>query len=95
MVINRIGPLSCAKIAGILYLFLGLVIGAAFSLAALAGGFATDTPEMGVMGALIGVGSILFIPLLYGGIGFFSALIGAWLYNLMASFVGGLQLDVE
>ena len=47
------------------------------------------------MGALIGVGSIIFIPLLYGGIGFFSALIGAWLYNLMASFVGGLQLDVE
>jgi hypothetical protein len=95
MVINRIGPLSCAKIAGTLYFFLGLVIGAAFSLVALAGGFATDTPEMGVMGALIGVGSIIFIPLLYGCIGFFSALIGAWLYNLMAGFVGGLQLDVQ
>ena len=33
--------------------------------------------------------------LLYGCIGFFSALIGAWLYNLMAGFVGGLQLDVQ
>ena len=95
MVIKRIGPLSCAKIAGTLYLFLGLVIGATISLVAVAGGFATDAPEIAGMGAIIGVGSIIFFPLMYGCIGFISALIGAWLYNLMAGFVGGLQLDVQ
>jgi hypothetical protein len=39
MVIRRVGPLSCAKIVGTLYVVLGLVIGGIFSLVALAGGF--------------------------------------------------------
>ena len=95
MVIKRIGPLSCAKIAGTLYLFLGLVIGGTISLIAMAGGFATDAPEIAGIGAIVGVGSIIFFPLLYGCLGFVSALIGAWLYNLMSSFVGGVQMDVQ
>ena len=95
MVIKRIGPLSCAKIAGTLYLLLGLAIGGVISLVALAGGFAADVPEASGMGALIGVGSIIFFPLMYGCLGFFSALIGAFLYNVLAGFVGGVQLDVQ
>lgn len=95
MVIKRIGPLSCAKIAGTLYLLLGLAIGGVISLVALAGGFASDVPEASGMGALIGVGSIIFFPLMYGCLGFISALVGAFLYNVLAGFVGGVQLDVQ
>ena len=39
MVINRVGPLSAAKVVGLLYAILGLAMGAIFSLAAALGGF--------------------------------------------------------
>ena len=37
MVIRRVGPLSCAKVAGLLYLIMGFVFGAFVSLFALGG----------------------------------------------------------
>jgi hypothetical protein len=95
MVIKRVGPLSCAKIVGTLYIFVGLVMGGIFSLAAMAGAFASDTTEAPLIGAFLGVGSIIFFPLLYGCLGFISTLIGAWLYNIVAGFVGGVEMEVQ
>ena len=40
MIIKRIGPLSCARLSGLLYAIIGLVLGGIFSLIAMAGGFA-------------------------------------------------------
>jgi hypothetical protein len=93
MVINRVGPLSCAKIAGALYAAIGLLIGAFISLAAMAGAFAGE--ELGAMGAVLGVGSIIVAPIVYGCMGFIGAAIGAWLYNLVAGAVGGVEIDVR
>ena len=95
MVIKRIGPVSCAKITGTLYAILGLVFGGIFSLAALAGGFASNTSGSAGFGAIAGVGAIVVFPILYGGIGFVATLIGAWLYNVLAGMVGGIELDVQ
>ena len=95
MVIKRIGPVSCAKIAGTLYAILGLFFGGIFSLVALAGGFASNTSGAAGVGALVGVGSIVIFPILYGGLGFVSSLIGAWLYNVLAGMVGGVEIDVQ
>jgi hypothetical protein len=96
MVIKRVGPLSCAKIVGTLHIFVGLLVGAIFSLAAMAGAFASDRTEAPFfIGAFIGVGSIIFFPVLYGCIGFISTLVGAWLYNVVAGFVGGIEMDVQ
>jgi hypothetical protein len=95
MVINRFAPLSCAKVVGILYVFVGLVVGGIISLAAMVGAFSSDTTHAPFIGAFVGIGSIIFFPLLYGCMGFISALIGAWLYNLMAGFVGGIQMEVQ
>jgi hypothetical protein len=95
MVIKRIGPVSCAKIAGTLYAILGLFFGAIFSLVALAGGFASNTSGAAGFGAIVGVGAIVTFPILYGGIGFVTSLIGAWLYNVLAGMVGGIELDVQ
>lgn len=95
MIINRVGPMSCAKIAGTLYALIGLLIGACFSLFALLGGFTSDTAGAAGLGAIIGVGAIVILPLLYGGLGFIATLIGAWLYNLVAGLVGGIELDTQ
>jgi hypothetical protein len=95
MVIKRIGPASCAKIAGTLYAILGVLIGAIFSLIALVGGFASDTSEAAGAGALIGVGAIVIFPILYGGFGFVATFIAALLYNAVAGLLGGIEMDLQ
>ena len=95
MVIKRIGPMSCAKISGALYTILGIVIGGVVSMVALAGGFASDTVEGAGIAAGMGVAAIIVFPILYGCIGFFGTLIVAWLYNIGAGLVGGVEIDVQ
>lgn len=94
MVINRVGPLSVAKIAGTLYAILGLVFGAIISLIAMAGGMAADADGGGAMGAIFGVAAIIVVPILYGCLGFVVTLLMAALFNVAARMVGGVQVDV-
>ena len=97
MIIKRIGPVSCARIFGTLYAIIGFFIGALFSLLALIGSSAsqTTTANRGVVTAAVGVASVILFPLIYGAFGFVSTLVIAWLYNLLAAFVGGIQIDVQ
>ena len=95
MIIKRVGPVSCAKIAGTLYAVLGLVVGAIFSLIATVSGFSSQASGAGAVGTVIGAGSIIFFPILYGGIGFVFTLLFAALYNVLAGAVGGIELDLQ
>ena len=95
MIINRIGPLSIAKLSGLLYAIFGLVFGGIFSLIAMAGGFASDTAGAAGIGAIMGVGAVVVFPIFYGLLGFVTTLVGAWLYNLAAGVVGGVEVDVQ
>ena len=93
MVVRRFAPLSVAKVAGALYALIGVIIGAIVALAALAGGFGSDE-NAGFMGSLFGVGAIVAFPLLYGCFGFVFTLLAAWLYNIVAGMVGGIEIEV-
>lgn len=99
MIVKRIGGMSLARITGLIYAGLGLVIGAFFAMFAFLGsalGEAFPEPGFGpLMGMFLGVGAIITFPLLYGLIGFVGGLLVAFLYNLVAQRMGGLQLDVE
>jgi hypothetical protein len=97
MVIKRIVPLSFAKIAGTLYAIMGLVFGCIVSLIALAGGFASagQASQFANVGAMVGVGAIIILPIVYGGLGFVVMLVAAALYNVVAGLVGGIELDVQ
>jgi hypothetical protein len=98
MVITRVGPLSVAKIAGILYAILGLLVGALFSLiglAGVAGGLASDERDTALFGALFGVGAIIALPIFYGVLGFVMTLLMAALFNVAARLAGGLEVDVQ
>jgi hypothetical protein len=95
MVINRIAPLSLAKISGTLYAALGLIFGAIISLVSMAGVFGAAGDGNPMFGALFGVGAIILLPIFYGCIGFIGSLIAAFLYNLLAGMVGGVELDVR
>lgn len=94
MVIRRIGPLSIGKIAGLLYGAIGLIAGGIISLVSLAGGFGAETSEQAGIAAIMGIGAIVGFPILYGGMGFLMAIIGAWLYNVIAGIAGGVEVDV-
>jgi len=96
MIVRREGPLSVAKIAGMLYALIGLIAGACISLFAVVGGAALGSKDLpGGMSALFGVAAIVVLPIFYGGLGFIASLISAALYNLIASWVGGIELDLQ
>jgi hypothetical protein len=95
MIVKRLGPLSFAKVTGVLYGLFGLIAGCIFALIALAGGAVSDKPGGPVFGALFGVGAIVFLPILYGGLGFVMTLLMAALYNGVARWVGGVEIQVE
>ena len=96
MVLRRIDPLSAGKFLGVLYALLGLLMGALFTLASLLGAVAAaQRGGNGAAGMLLGVGAIVILPVLYGFAGFVGGLIGALLYNVVASLVGGIEIDLE
>lgn len=92
MVINRVGPLSCAKIVGLLYAILGLVIGAIISLLTATLGF---VPGREPGNPIFGLASVVVFPIAYGMAGFLATLVAAWLYNGLAGLVGGVEIDVR
>lgn len=97
MVINRVGPLSVAKLAGTLYAAIGLVFGAIVSVIALAGGIGANAQEPGAaaIGRIFGASAVVLLPIVYGCLGFVMTLLTAALYNAVAKVVGGIQIDVS
>jgi hypothetical protein len=95
MVITRVGPMSCAKIAGTLYVIIGIIVGGAFSMIAMAGGFSSEATAAAGIGAVLGVAAVIIFPIFYGCMGFVATLIAAWLYNVVAGLVGGIEIEVQ
>lgn len=95
MVVRRVSPLSLAKISGLLYAFLGLLIGAFVSLFSFVASGMLPERDAGPFAMLFGVGAIVVLPIFYGVIGFIGSLIMAALYNLVAGMVGGIEVDVQ
>ena len=90
--VKRIGVASCAKMLGVLYGVAGLIVGAMFSLFALAGaGAGAGGGPEAVFG---GVLAIILLPLFYGIGGLIGGAIMAFVYNLVASSVGGIEIEL-
>jgi len=94
LVLRRIGVLSVGKVLACLYALLGLIIGAFMSLFALAG-VAIEGPERAGPALLVNIAAILFLPILYGALGFLGGALMAALYNLVASFAGGIEVELR
>ena len=95
MIVKRIGPLSFAKITGMLYGLMGLLFGALISLVSIVGGAFAPAKDAGFAGMLFGAAAVVILPIFYGVLGFVASLIAAALYNLIAGWVGGVELDVQ
>ena len=82
--VRRVGVLSVGKITLVTY---GLVAGVFGVLFALITAF-TEGPLVALM-VLIGT------PIVYGIGGFLTGIFGAWLYNLVAGWVGGIKIELS
>ncbi len=100
--IKRIAPLQTGKMLGVLYACLGLIFLPIFMLAGAAGAFAqhaqgtegsSTAPAAAVAGMMFGMGVLM--PVIYGVMGFIIGVIGAAIYNLVARWIGGIELEVE
>jgi hypothetical protein len=95
--IKKIGILSLAKVYGLSFAALGLIIGILVALASavigtVASSFGGLSP---FMGAGIGFLGLIVFPLLYGGFGFLMGALSAVIYNLIAQWVGGIEVEVK
>ena len=98
MVIKRISPMSCAKVSGLLYAVIGLLVGACVSLVMMSiGSFMPqeEVPAAGMISMMFGAGAIVVLPIFYGVLGFIGGAIVAFAYNVIAGWTGGLELDVQ
>lgn len=97
--IRRLGVFSVGKVMGLTYALLGLIFGAIFALISVLGGaFGAALGEDAggaFAGALFGVGSVIILPILYGLIGFIGGLLTAAIYNFVAGFTGGVELELS
>ena len=94
MILKSISVRSAAKLAGLLYGLMGLIFGAIVSLFALLGlSVAGNTEEQA--GFLFGVGAVVIIPVFYGVAGYIGTAIATALFNLVAGWTGGLEIDIE
>jgi len=93
--VRRIGPGSAFKLGAALYAFMGLLLGVIFALVSTLGGALLPASEAGVFRMFFGVGAIVFLPICYGIIGGIFSAIGAVIYNLVAGWVGGLEVDIS
>lgn len=101
MVIKRIAPLSAAKMAGLIYALIGLpfaILVWVISLVGLSNSGLSNSPFLPFSPGYVVAGgavAVVVLPIAYGIFCFFMTLIGAWLYNLVAGFVGGVGVEIQ
>ena len=97
MVLKSVGVLSAAKIVGLMYAILGLIMGlffaAIFSMIPMADASNSEMPTW--LAPMFGTGAILIMPIFYGCMGFVGGAIAAVVYNALSGMMGGLELRLE
>jgi hypothetical protein len=99
--IKRIAPLQAGKMMGVLYACMGLIFLPFIMVAAAAGAFAQHAQDGHGASAAPAVASVIvlvmgiLIPVIYGVMGFIFGVIGAAVYNLIARWIGGIEVEVE
>jgi|SRR5271156_5974449 hypothetical protein len=92
-IVKSVGVLSVAKIMGLIYACLGLILIPFFLLMGLMGTLAGK--QQSPFAGMIGLVFAFLAPIIYGVMGFIAGAIGAALYNLFAKWIGGIEVQVE
>jgi hypothetical protein len=99
VVISRLGVLSTGKVLGVTYALISLIIaiplGLIMMLAGAAGGGGPGGGGAGGILAGMGVCYIVMLPVIYGAAGFIGGIVFAAIYNLVAGWVGGMEMELD
>lgn len=91
--LKRIAPLQLGKILAVLYGAMGLLAAPVFLIISLVG--STSGQKAAVPAVLGGLVGVVLVPIFYAVMGFLIGVVGAFLYNLVARWVGGIEVEVE
>src|SRR3954471_2697095 len=92
-IIKRIAPLQLGKMLAILYGIMGLLFLPFFLLMSV---FSAQLPSQQRVGMMaLGAGFAVAMPFIYAAMGFIFGALGALIYNLVAKWVGGIEVEVE
>jgi hypothetical protein len=91
--IKRIAPLQLGKMSGLLYGLMGLLFIPIFLIMSAVASQLPAPQRVGMMA--FGVGFAVAMPLIYGVMGFVIGVIGALVYNVVAKWIGGIEVEVE
>ena len=91
--VNRIGAKSLAKVLGLLHASMGFIGGILILIITLATG--EQVQGSGLERILFSVGAPIFLTIFYALIGIIFGFVTAWIYNLIAKWIGGIELDLE
>lgn len=95
MVLTRIEPMSLAKIYAVIYAVIGLLIGLPagcfFTMMGSALNQYGDAPPMAGLGFAV----VIIYPIMAAVAGFIGGLIMAFVYNLVADKIGGVELEFD
>jgi len=93
MVIKRIGVLKLAIFQCVMMVAFGLIAALVLlGFSSMLGGINHDAAMAGMIG---GIAALIILPIMYGAFGFIAGAVVAAIYNLVASIVGGIEIDVE
>jgi hypothetical protein len=98
--IKKFDVLSVAKIYGLSMAIAGLLIGLLFgfimSMVGMIAGSMHENPFFGSgLTAGLGILPVIFLPVFYGALGFIFGALGAFIYNLLARWVGGIEVEIR
>src|SRR5271157_2814808 len=95
IVVRRIGVISMARMCGVIYSMIGLIVGTFFSIMAVTGE-AFGSPIGGsskLIETMMGIGAIILFPIIFGVCGFLMGLLSAAIHNLAARIIGGIVIE--
>lgn len=89
--LKRIDPVQAAKVAAVIYFLISLVFLLPIMLIGQVTGGSGFSEAFG-----LGIGmAILVLPVVYAVLGFVVVAISCLIYNLVAGWVGGIEVEVE
>jgi len=95
--VKRFGILSVAKIQSAVMGAMGLFIGLIYAVILTVTGIIAviGGTKAGIMMIVGAVAAVVLVPILYAVIGFVFGALSAWVYNIVAGRVGGIELELE
>jgi len=91
--IKRIAPLQLGKMMALCYGIMGLLFCPLFLVFSL---FAPHVPNQQGAGIFaFGTAFALLMPVFYGIMGFVFGILSAFIYNVIATWIGGVEVEVE